>query len=348
MNEIAKAPNNVGQTVVPLIPQDFDTAWRFAGAIVKGKLAPKGMESTEQVFAAVLMGAEVGLSPMQAMQNIAVVNGRPAIWGDAQLALVESSGLLEDFEETFTGKPDADDYTAFARAKRKDRKTEIVRCYSVADAKKASLWGKSGPWQSNPKRMLQMRARAFTLRDGFADVLKGVYSREELIGEPIDVTPGKTANAAELNSTYLTAPATPAIENQAVATTESPEPQGTQAAGAPLPAEVVTKPTAATIIEQAHAEAEKDYAAKNAAPARERIELGSATPYGTMTADRLVECFHQVMVELDGFDGPDEGVTYLAEINLKGLLYALGRKSLTSEKLALETKVQEMTETRKE
>ena len=47
-------------------------------------------------------------------------------------------------------------------------------------AKRAGLWGKQGPWQQFPDRMMQMRARGFTLRDGFADVLGGLYLREEL------------------------------------------------------------------------------------------------------------------------------------------------------------------------
>ena len=46
-------------------------------------------------------------------------------------------------------------------------------------AKKASLWTKPGPWQQYPDRMLQMRARGFALRDTFADVLRGLISREE-------------------------------------------------------------------------------------------------------------------------------------------------------------------------
>jgi hypothetical protein len=51
--------------------------------------------------------------------------------------------------------------------------------FSVADAKKASLWGKAGPWQSYPDRMLQMRARGFGLRDKFADALRGLSIAEE-------------------------------------------------------------------------------------------------------------------------------------------------------------------------
>jgi hypothetical protein len=51
--------------------------------------------------------------------------------------------------------------------------------FSVADAKRAGLWGKSGPWTQYPRRMLQLRARGFALRDAFPDVLKGLVTAEE-------------------------------------------------------------------------------------------------------------------------------------------------------------------------
>ena len=49
------------------------------------------------------------------------------------------------------------------------------------DAKRAGLWTKAGPWQTYPRRMLQMRARSFALRDAFPDVLKGLISVEEAL-----------------------------------------------------------------------------------------------------------------------------------------------------------------------
>ena len=55
----------------------------------------------------------------------------------------------------------------------------MVREFSMQDAKQAGLTGKQGPWSQYPRRMLQMRARAFALRDVFADVLRGVHVAEE-------------------------------------------------------------------------------------------------------------------------------------------------------------------------
>lgn len=173
----AKPPLKAGGSVGAIVPQDAEQAWRMAEMIAKSGLAPRDMKSPEQIVTAIFHGLEIGLKPMQAVQSIAVVNGRPTVWGDAALGLVESSGLLEDFAESVDG--DGDKMVARCFAKRVGRATPIERTFSVDDAKAAGLWGKAGPWQQYKRRMLQLRARAFTLRDGFADVLKGLQITEE-------------------------------------------------------------------------------------------------------------------------------------------------------------------------
>jgi hypothetical protein len=56
---------------------------------------------------------------------------------------------------------------------------EYETTFSVEDAKQAGLWGKPGPWTQYRKRMQQMRARGFALRDKFAHLLMGLISAEE-------------------------------------------------------------------------------------------------------------------------------------------------------------------------
>jgi hypothetical protein len=114
---------------------------------------------------------------MQALKNIAVINGRPTVWGDALLAIAYSKQLIEDISETVTG--DGDDRTATCAIKRKGLNTPTVRVFSVTHAKKAGLWGKSGPWSQYPDRMLAMRARGFALRDAVPDALGGFTLAEE-------------------------------------------------------------------------------------------------------------------------------------------------------------------------
>lgn len=188
----AKPPLKAGGSVGAIVPQDAEQAWRMAEMIAKSGLAPRDMKSPEQIVTAIFHGLEIGLKPMQAVQSIAVVNGRPTVWGDAALGLVESSGLLEDFAESIDG--DGDKMVARCFAKRLGRATPIERTFSVDDAKAAGLWGKSGPWQQYKRRMLQLRARAFTLRDGFADVLKGLQITEEARDYNLAEQPASTAS----------------------------------------------------------------------------------------------------------------------------------------------------------
>lgn len=167
-----------GGQVRAIVPQDFDGAWRIANAVAKAGMAPKGLDTPEKAMVAILHGMEVGMTPMAALQSIAVVNGRPTIWGDGAIGLVRSSGKLEWIKEAITGADDS--MVATCEVKRKGDPDPVKATFSVADAKKAGLWGKQGPWQQYPKRMLAMRARAFVLRDTFADILRGLGIAEEV------------------------------------------------------------------------------------------------------------------------------------------------------------------------
>lgn len=168
-----------GGGVNAIVPQDIEQVFRLASAICNANMAPKAYDrSADKITVGILHGLEVGLTPMAALQSIAVINGTPSIWGDGALALVRSSGLLEDFEETIEGE--GDDRKATCMAKRKDQKTPIIKTFSMGEAATAGLKGKAGPWKQYPERMLQMRARSYVLRDGFADVLKGLRFVEEV------------------------------------------------------------------------------------------------------------------------------------------------------------------------
>ena len=156
----------------------FDDAFRFATMVAKSEFAPKDFRGKpESCLLAIQHGSEIGLSPMQSLQNIACINGRPAIWGDAALALCLASPVCDGIHETIEG--DGDNMTAVCQTSRKGKDANVVARFSVADAKKAGLWGKQGPWTQYPKRMLQLRARGFALRDAFPDVLKGLVTAEE-------------------------------------------------------------------------------------------------------------------------------------------------------------------------
>jgi hypothetical protein len=179
-----------GAPVAALVPQNLEEAFRLAGAIAASALAPRGLDKPEQIMVAIMAGAELGLAPFQSLQSFAVVNGRPTLWGDGLVAVVRARGVR--IKEWIEGEGDA--MVAHCEVTRPDTGETIPGEFSVADAKKASLWGKQGPWQQYPRRMLKARARAFALRDGCADMLRGIQVREEV--EDYDPAP-RPAQAVE-------------------------------------------------------------------------------------------------------------------------------------------------------
>lgn len=158
--------------------QSMADAMSFGEMVAQSDFAPKDFRGkAASCVLAIQAGAEIGLSPMQALQSIAVVNGRPAVFGDAALAVCKASPVCEFVTESIEG--DGESMVATCTAKRRGYPQPTVVKFSVADAKKAGLWGKTGPWTQYPKRMLQMRARGFALRDCFPDALRGLVTAEE-------------------------------------------------------------------------------------------------------------------------------------------------------------------------
>ena len=156
----------------------FDDAFRFAKMVSQSDFAPKDFKGKpESCLLAIQHGSEVGLSPMQSLQSIAVINGRPTIWGDAALALVQSSPACEYVREYIDGE--GDKAVAVCEVKRRGYPAPTEAHFSMADAKRAGLAGKSGPWTQYPTRMLALRARGFALRNAFADALRGLVTAEE-------------------------------------------------------------------------------------------------------------------------------------------------------------------------
>ena len=190
-------PKHEGKALVPvgtfahaMEPKNMEELISLSNLLAKSDLVPKDFQGKPaNIVIAVSLGREVGVGWAQAVQNIAVINGRPAVWGDAALALVQNRADCEDISETIDGVGDA--RTATCTIKRKGRSV-VVRTFSVAQAKTAGLWGKAGPWTQYPDRMLPMRARGFAIRDAFPDALRGLNLAEELQGSEIDVTPARS------------------------------------------------------------------------------------------------------------------------------------------------------------
>jgi hypothetical protein len=199
-----------------LTPSSLSEAMEFAKVIADSEFVPKDLRGKPgSILVCVQMGMELGLPPMQSLQGIACINGRPAVWGDTLLALVRASPHFEAIHE------EQSDQGAICTVKRRGEPARTVT-FTVEDAKRAGLWqteakvkrrSKEGgwyetdndsPWFRYPRRMLQMRTRAFALRDMFADVLKGIAVAEEAEDIPVEDRSrdieGTTVPANDLNA----------------------------------------------------------------------------------------------------------------------------------------------------
>lgn len=288
--ETKKVPSIIaGSRPRALVPTDLDQVWRIATAVVRSGLAPKDFTTVEKCVIAILHGLEIGLPPMMALQRIAVINGRPAVWGDAVPGIALATGELEDWQERIDGH--GDKMVATCTVKRRGIKTPKTATFSVDDAKRADLWDtratvkrrdretgawkevpNDSPWYRYPKRMLTMRARV-VFRDLFADAFGGLHIAEELITKDI------TLDANEIKDVSMQAvapPIAPIVDEGAAEDRMS-------VSGKPLPERVRQKPVAEGTTNQAPVSATPT----GAEIAADEKQNGSAATEGS-TCDELL------------------------------------------------------------
>jgi hypothetical protein len=213
----AEAPGALGFVKFDNIAE----AIKFASYIAASELVPKAYrDKPADIVIAMQMGMELGFSAMQALQSIAVINGKPNIYGDAIPALIVGQADCDDFIEEKPQGEDPDKWVARCTIKRRGR-TPVVYEFSWADAKRAKLVGKQGPWQEYPKRQMQMRARGFAARDAYPDRLKGIITAEEAQDYPADPLFAEPKRIGQSSTLETPAPPaeTPAVDGAA---TEAP------------------------------------------------------------------------------------------------------------------------------
>jgi hypothetical protein len=196
--------NSIVTTRQSLVPTTIEEMEKFAEKISKSILVPKDYQGKPaNCFVAIQWGLECGLAPLQALQSIAVINGKPSMYGDGLLAMVRADSRCLGVHE----EQDGGVATCIIKRKHSDGSVEEVkRTFSMKQAQQAGLSNRP-TWKAYPERMLQHRARGNAIRDAFPDVIHGLISVEEAqdYDEPKDVTPRQEAVAPPTIET-LTSP----------------------------------------------------------------------------------------------------------------------------------------------
>ena len=83
------------RTAFDLSPQTFEQALTFANYLAESEMVPKNFRGKPgDCLIAMQWGYDVGLKPLQALQNIAVINGKPGLYGDPGKAVVLANGCM--------------------------------------------------------------------------------------------------------------------------------------------------------------------------------------------------------------------------------------------------------------
>jgi len=154
--------------------RDFDGMQRFAAAAVAAGYW-KDCSNVAKATMKLQMGAEVGLKPIQSLNRIHVIEGKPALAAEAMVGLVKNSGKYRLIEET------SDDEIAIVVVyENLGDKWQIVGrgSFSVDQASQAGLLSRHN-WKSYTSDMLWARAVSRACRRHCADVVLGMYAVED-------------------------------------------------------------------------------------------------------------------------------------------------------------------------
>ena len=152
---------------------DLDGLMRVADMLGKaGPMLPAHIKSPGEALAVIMAGAELGIPPMAALRGLFLVNGKVGMDYSLMVGLLRRAGYKVQWVakgpercELLITHPDGTTHT---------------EVWDVERAKKAKLWGNSGPWSTYPEAMLSARCVSSAARAFAGDVLAGCYSMDEV------------------------------------------------------------------------------------------------------------------------------------------------------------------------
>lgn len=163
--------------------QNFETALRMADCLSKSTIVPKDYQNNSgNCMIAIEMASRIDTSPMMVMQNLYIVNGRPAWSSQWIIAMINSSRRYKT-ELQFTFGNDEKDGGLSCQAWAEDYAGhKVVGPKITMNMAVAEGWTtKNGSkWKTMPQVMIQYRAASFFGRMNCPDMIMGIYSKDEV------------------------------------------------------------------------------------------------------------------------------------------------------------------------
>lgn len=187
-------------TIDAFSPARFQTMCQMADVFIRSKMLPSSIQTAEQAILIMVKGQELGLQPLQALNGINVIQGKPTVSPQLMLALINASGELEDI------RYDLQETHVVCTMKRRG-KTEHSERFGQKEAQNMGLNSKDN-YRKQPQTMYKWRATAAAARVVFPDVIDGLLTPEEMGADVVVDQEGGMTIVADV------VPAAPAPTNQ--------------------------------------------------------------------------------------------------------------------------------------
>jgi hypothetical protein len=162
----------------PAPPVNWNQELDGARMLLKSNLLPQAIKTPEAALFIILTGKDLGLSPVQSLRSIHVIQGKIEVAADAQLGLFHRSGGKSHWKALTNEQAILELHAPWLTEPH-------VESFTLEDAKRAKLGGDN--WQKYPKAMLRSRAITAGLKSIGFDPTAGIYAPGELGGEAVVV-----------------------------------------------------------------------------------------------------------------------------------------------------------------
>lgn len=180
MHTAERVPAKAADQTRAFEPRDIGEGYELAKLLVASGLLPRGVQRPEAAFAIIAAGRELGLTAMQSLRSIHIIEGRPTLSADLIAALCKSrSDVCLYFRLV-----ESTDWVARYETHRRGEPAPTSMSFSIEDAQRAGVTGKDN-WRKYPAAMLRARCITALARAVYPDLAMGVYDPDEISVEPM-------------------------------------------------------------------------------------------------------------------------------------------------------------------
>ncbi len=161
-------------------PRDITEGYQLAKLLIASGLMPRGIQRPEAAFAIIAAGRELGLTAMQSLRSIHIIEGKPTLSADLVAALVKSRPDICKYFRLV----ESTDRVARYETLRAGEPAPTAMAFTIEDAQRAGVVGKDN-WKKYPAAMLRARCITALARAVYPDLAMGVYDPDEVAPEPV-------------------------------------------------------------------------------------------------------------------------------------------------------------------